>query len=111
MLMIFLLKTKNFNFTQYFIFLLFLLFKFFGTKVSIAVDNYQGTIQIISLFTDKIEWFLDGKKLITKYNTIGQFTTSLKVKNLIGNQLTFKLTGIGGETISKNFAIFPQKVL
>ncbi len=79
--------------------------------VSIEVNNYQGTIQIKSLFTDKIEWYLDGEKIQTKYHTAGLFTTKLKVKDLTGNQLNFKLIGIGGETISKIFELLSQEVL
>ena len=79
--------------------------------VSIEVDNYQGIIQIKTLFADRIEWYLDDKKVKTKYNTAGLLTTQLKVKNLIGKNLKFKLIGIGGETISKNFEILPQEVL
>lgn len=83
----------------------------FPKIVSIGVDNYQGIIQIKALFADRIEWYLDEKKIKTKYNTAGLFTTELKIKNLIGKNLKFKLIGIGGETISKNFEIFPQEVL
>ena len=79
--------------------------------VSIGVDNYQGIIQIKALFADRIEWCLDEKKIKTKYNTAGLFTTELKVKNLIGKNIKFKLIGIGGETTSKNFEILPQEVL
>ena len=79
--------------------------------VSIDVDNYQGIIQIKALFADRIEWYLDKKKIKTKYNTAGLFTTELKVKNLIGKYLKFKLIGIGGETISKYIEILPQEVL
>lgn len=79
--------------------------------VSIDVDNYQGSIQIKALFADRIEWYLDDKKIKTKYNTAGLFTTALKIKNLIGKNLYFKLISMGGETISKNFEIMPQEVL
>ena len=79
--------------------------------VSIDVDNYQGAIQIKALFADRIEWYLDKIRIKTKYNTAGLFTTELKVKNLIGKYLKFKLIGIGGETISKIFEILPQEVL
>ena len=79
--------------------------------VSINVDNYQGVIQIKALFADRVEWYLDEKKIKTKYNTAGLFTTELKIKNLIGKYLKFKLIGIGGETISKYFEIFLQEVL
>ena len=79
--------------------------------ISVNVDNYQGTIQIKTLFADRIEWYLDEKKIKTKYNTAGLFTTELKVKNLIGKNLKFKIIGTGGEIISKNFEIFPLEVL
>ncbi len=79
--------------------------------VSIEVDNYQGTLQVKSLFVDKIEWFLDEIKIETKYHTAGLFKTDFKVKNLVGKQLKFKLTGIGGKTTSKPFELLPQEVL
>ncbi len=79
--------------------------------VYIEVDNYQGIIQVKSLFADKIEWYLDGKKLKTKHHTAGLFKTEFKVKNFIGKQFYFKLIGIGGETLSKVFELLPQEVL
>lgn len=79
--------------------------------VSIDVDNYQGIVQVKCLFADKIEWYVDEGKIKTKYNVIGLFTTKFKVKDLIGKKLKFKLTGIGGETISKSFEILPKEVL
>ena len=77
----------------------------------IEVDNYQGTIIISSLFTNKIEWYLDGVKIKTKYNVIGEFITTLKVENLIGKELSFILFGDNGRTISKTFELLPQEVL
>lgn len=53
----------------------------------IEVDNYQGTITVSSLFANKIIWFLDGIKIKTKYNVIGEFVTSLKVENLNGKEI------------------------
>lgn len=79
--------------------------------IFVEVDNYVGEIKIKSLFSDKIEWFLNEEKIKTKYHTAGLFTTKLKVKDLSGKQLKFKLIGIGGETISKPFEILPQEVL
>ena len=70
------------------------------------VDNYQGIITIKSLFTNKIEWFLDETKIKTKYNLAGLFTTEFSVKNLIGKQLYFKLTNSNGELISKSFDLY-----
>ena len=77
----------------------------------IYVDNYQGILTIVCENVNKIEWYLDDKKIKTKYNVVGIFTTELKVKNLIGKYLKFKLIGIGGEIISKFFEILPQEVL
>ena len=34
----------------------------------IEVDNYQGTITISSIYTNKIVWYLDNQKIKTKYN-------------------------------------------
>lgn len=79
--------------------------------IYINIDNYQGLITIKCNDANKIEWYLDGEKIQTKYNVVGLFTTILKVKNLIGKQLKFKLIGNGGETISKNFEILSQEVL
>lgn len=79
--------------------------------ISIEVDNYQGIIKIKSLFADKIEWYLDDKKFKTKYNVAGLFNTNLKVQDLTGRELQFKLIGVGGETISKIFELLPQEVL
>ena len=59
--------------------------------IDINVDNYQGIITIKSLFSNKIEWFLDGAKIKTKYNLSGLFTTDFSVKNLTGKHLSFKL--------------------
>ena len=72
----------------------------------ITVDNYQGIITIKSLFTNKIEWFLDETKIKTKYNLAGLFTTEFSVKNLTGKQLYFKLTNSNSEIISKPFDLY-----
>ena len=77
----------------------------------IEVDNYQGTIAVSSLFTNKIIWFLDGVKIKTKYNVIGEFVSIIKVENLDGKELCFKLLGDNGQTISKKFGLLPQEVL
>ena len=77
----------------------------------IEVDNYQGTIAVSSLFTNKIIWFLDGVKIKTKYNVIGKFITTLKVENLNGKELFFILLGDNGQTISKTFGLLPQEVI
>lgn len=79
--------------------------------VSINVDNYQGTILVKALFADKIEWYLDDKIIQTKYNTAGLFTTELKVKNLTGSLVNFKLIGLGGITTSKRFELLPLEVI
>ena len=72
---------------------------------SIEVDNYQGTITVVSSDTNKIEWSLDGQYLKTKYNVVGKFTTTLKVEDLRGKKLRFRLTGEGGETYSEMFEL------
>lgn len=77
----------------------------------IEVDNYQGTITISSLFANKIFWFLDGEKIKTKYNIIGQFDTILKVENLDGKEIYFILIGDNGRSTSKTFELLPQEVL
>ncbi|MBR6778591.1 MAG: HNH endonuclease [Clostridia bacterium] len=77
----------------------------------IEVDNYQGTITISSLYTNKIEWYLDGFKIKTKFNIIGEFYTTLKVENLVGKDLNFILIGDNGQTVSKTFVLLPQEVL
>lgn len=79
--------------------------------ISIDVDNYQGIIEIICNDTNKIEWYLDKQKIKTKYNIIGKFKTTLKVEDLIGDELTFILFGDGGKTFSKSFKLLPQEVL
>ena len=77
----------------------------------IEVDNYQGIITISSIYTNKIEWYLDGSKIKTKYNVIGEFVANLKVENLEGKELYFILLGDNGLTISKTFGLLPQEVL
>lgn len=77
----------------------------------IEANNYRGIIDILCDDTNKIEWFLDGVKIKTKYNVIGKFKTTLNVENLNGKELTFTLFGDGGETFSKIFELLPQEVL
>ena len=79
--------------------------------ISIEIDNYQGTIEVLSNDTNKIEWYLDKQKIKTKYNVVGKFKTILKVENLKGKELTFALFGDGGKTFSKIFELLPQEVL
>ena len=77
----------------------------------IEIDNYQGTITISSLYTNRIVWFLDDTKIKTKYNVIGEFVTTLKVENLAGKELYFVLLGDNGQTVSKTLELLPQEVL
>ncbi len=79
--------------------------------LSLNIDNYQGIITVICENANKIEWYLDEKKVKTKYNVVGLFTINIKVKNLFGKRLFFKVIGKGGETISKTFELIPQEVL
>lgn len=78
---------------------------------SINVNNYLGKITIICENVNKIEWYLDDVNVKTKYNIVGQFTTDIKVKNLIGKLLKFKLMGNGGEIVSKSFELLPLEVI
>lgn len=73
---------------------------------SVTVDNYEGTIVVISLYANKIEWFLDDVLLKTKYNIAGKFKTEFKVADLQNKTLCFKLTGDGGTTTSKVFNLY-----
>ena len=79
--------------------------------LSVVVDNYQGTIIVKSLFTNRIEWYLDNEKIKTKYNKIGMFETKTSVQDLLGFKYKFKLIGDGGEILSKSFELLPQEVL
>ena len=74
-------------------------------------DNYQGIITVSSLFVNKIIWVLDGIKIKTIYNVIGEFVTTLKVENLEGKEIYFILLGDNGQTKSKAFGLLPQEVL
>lgn len=80
---------------------------FIGTPkiTSIIVDNYQGTISVNALSTNKIEWILDDKKIKTKYNVSGNFCTQFSVKDLTGKSLHFKLINGNGCVISKDFIL------
>ncbi len=73
--------------------------------ISIDVNNFQGIITIDSLFTDKIEWFLDNIKIKTKYNVVGEFKTKISVADLMGHFLSFKLTNKNGYLKSKDFEL------
>lgn len=77
----------------------------------IKIDNYQGYITVSSVFVNKIEWFLDGVHIMTKYNVVGNFVTQIKVAGMTGRKLSFVLTGDGGETLSKTFELIPQEVI
>ena len=79
--------------------------------ISIKIDNYQGTIEILSNDVNRIEWFLDKQRIKTKYNLVGKFRTFLNVENLQGKELSFTLFGEGGSTSSKTFELLPQEVL
>ncbi len=79
--------------------------------MSIKIDNYQGTIQVLCDDANKIEWYLDGDKIKTKYNVVGKFKTTLKVEELNGKELFFVLFGDGGKIVSKIFELLPQEAL
>lgn len=79
--------------------------------LSIEVDNYQGTIQVVAEDVNKVDWVLDNIKIKTKYSVVGRFKTMLKVENLNGKELKFNLYGDGGKTLSKTFELLPQEVI
>lgn len=79
--------------------------------IYLNINNYQGKITIVCMDANKIEWFLNGNKIKTKYNVIGKWSTTFSVENLQGNPLYFKLTGDGGEITSKKFALSSAEVI
>ncbi|MDD4840059.1 MAG: hypothetical protein PHE93_05290 [Clostridia bacterium] len=74
----------------------------------IDIDNYSGTITIVADYANKIEWFSNQDIIKTKYNICGKFITDFNVENLICNEISFKLTGDGGEVYSKAFKLIPS---
>lgn len=101
----------KFNYNQLFFFDKKQVYYLNPRVLSINVDNYQGIIQLICNDANKLEWYLDNVKIKTKYNLVGKFITTLKVENLKGKYLKFKLIEGGGETISKPFELLSQEVL
>lgn len=79
--------------------------------LKVDIDNYQGTIEILCNDANKIEWYLNNRKIKTKYNVVGEFRTIFKVENLEGKKLSFVLKGNGGETHSKTFELFKSEVI
>lgn len=73
---------------------------------SVEVNNYDGTITVISDRVNKIQWLSDDNKIIrTKYNNIGKFTTKFCVVNLESSFIQFILTNGGGQLISEQFKL------
>lgn len=77
----------------------------------LQIDNYQGVIELVCDNTNRVEWILDGIKIKSKYNILGEFHIMLKVENLKGKELIFMLFGDGGQITSKTFELLPQEVL
>lgn len=73
--------------------------------LNINVDNYQGKIRIQSFDTDRIEWYLDGLKIKTKYNTDWKFDTELSVEDLTCKKIHYKLINKYGTLISQDFTL------
>ena len=71
----------------------------------IIVDNYSGTITVVSDNANKIEWFLDDKLYKIKYNVVGRFYAKLSVENLKGEHIRFVLCGNGGQVSSHGFGL------
>lgn len=76
--------------------------------VFVDVGKSAGIIRIVSLYTDKIEWFLDGKKIKTSYLMAGQLDSEISVVGLAG-KLCFKLTNSHGTVLSQNFILTNKK--
>ncbi len=74
----------------------------------IEVDNYAGTITLVTDYSNKIEWFADRKIIKIDFNICGKFVTKLNVENLICDRIEFKLIGDGGEVYSKAFKLVPS---
>lgn len=72
---------------------------------SIEVDNYQGTITVVSNDANKIEWISDDKNIKTKYNTGGKFITKISVEDLRESNIRFVLFGAGGTTASQIYGL------
>lgn len=72
---------------------------------SIIVDNFQGTITLMTMDMNRIEWFLDDKIVKTKFNIAGPFKSNFSVKGLEGKFLHFKITNGNGSITSKKFEL------
>lgn len=76
--------------------------------LEIAINNYEGTININCDKTNKIEWYDNELNLLDeKFNFGENFITKFSVKNLYFPYITFKLLGKYGEKISKKFNLVP----
>jgi hypothetical protein len=73
---------------------------------SVDVDNYQGTITIVSAYTNRIEWLKGDEIIKTKYNFGGKFTTKFSVEDMDGTDLSFRLIGSFGQACSQIFEVF-----
>ncbi|MCL2675217.1 MAG: hypothetical protein FWE84_01320 [Firmicutes bacterium] len=72
---------------------------------SIAVNNYDGTIAVVSDYASKIEWLCGDKVVRTKYNIAGKFVTKFCVEDVEGVSVRFRLTGNGGQACSMDFRL------
>lgn len=73
---------------------------------SITVDNYQGEITLTTVDLNKVEWFLDNKKIKTNYMVSGTSIVKFSVQGLEGKFLHFKLTNENGSLTSKDFKLY-----
>lgn len=71
--------------------------------LEIDVNNYQGTITLTTINANKIEWFLDSKKIKTNYYSFEPYKIHFSVENLEGKFLRFKMTNENGSITSQNF--------
>lgn len=71
----------------------------------IDVDNYSGTITLVTDYTNKIEWMAGDKVIAKQFNLSGKFLPKFNVENLKEKSIYFKLYNLNGVMISKEFKL------
>ncbi|MFA5449112.1 MAG: hypothetical protein WC292_01555 [Clostridia bacterium] len=78
----------------------------FPPKINfIEVDNYAGTITVVSERVNKIQWIANGKIIKTKYNFAKKLTDVFSAEDLDDLEIRFVLTNNFGETVSATFRL------
>jgi len=67
---------------------------------SLEINNYEGTVRVVSYCANKILWLVDDKVVKTHYNIGGIFASTFCVENVEGTRVRFVLVGDGGKNIS-----------